>query len=278
MTNFSVPSNQSEQDAFKTTDKVNVVFHIWSRNGKPVEQFLGVNTITRRINANVVLFESGTEFLVCRKEVDAQNSDLHHIYLREINLGWRKNVIHWLNPQGQDNFVIDKFFRHAQFWDTLKDSQMMHKSHSLTSMAYFESPFFKISLEVCDNFKFVQTASRENENEMLVDGEDQIEPRHAGALFTQQLKIITDQMEKCNKVSVTIHESLKGDNEEETQTQIVKSFEECQVNCLFENNWQQGQVKICSNHPVFCDQLGIDFSNQFRMDQFDQSFMNELTK
>jgi len=42
--------------------------------------------------AKTILFSSGTEFLVCKR---VEKYHKVHIYLREINLGFSKNVVLW---------------------------------------------------------------------------------------------------------------------------------------------------------------------------------------
>ena len=129
--------------------------------------FIGAETLTEQLNAKVVLFESGCEFLVCRREIDPENATITHIYLREIGIGWMKNGLLWLDPNGPSNQIITKYMRHATYWDKLTENQIIFKTHSHTAMAYFKSPFFRIALEVCDSFKFAQKVSRENEDTII---------------------------------------------------------------------------------------------------------------
>lgn len=104
------------------SSEYNFVFHIYSQNGKPVDHFIGANTVTEKQNAVVLLFESGSEFLVCRRETDANNPNITHVYLREISLGWMKNSVLWLDDTADKNDMVDKYQRHATYWDVLKEN------------------------------------------------------------------------------------------------------------------------------------------------------------
>lgn len=77
-------------------DSDTVYFHIFSVNGKRVSEFLDIDSILDKMHANTVLFSSGTEFLVCKRE---QVGVTLHIYIREICLGFSKNVVFWCDDK-----------------------------------------------------------------------------------------------------------------------------------------------------------------------------------
>lgn len=99
MTEHTVQSFSDEQ-SFE--NKYNFIFHIYSKHGKPVNQFIGSGSATERMNSNVVLFESGSEFLVCATHKDQKNPSFTHVYMRQIDLGWSQHVIHWLDPKANE--------------------------------------------------------------------------------------------------------------------------------------------------------------------------------
>lgn len=115
------------------------------------------------------MFPPGTEFLVC-KRVEDRRSGVLHVYLREICLGWSKNVVLWCD----DKVVNGDGFANIRHWTRLKEHEdldeelwtLSHvlKSSSVLTRQYLKSQFFEISLAICHNLRFVQNAKRTNEN------------------------------------------------------------------------------------------------------------------
>ena len=87
-------------------------------------------------------------------------------------------------------------------------------------------------------------------------------------------------MANCNKVDVIIHESLSNDQEQngdQIQQDIMQAFQDCQEPCMDNNNWKDGQVKLCTSKEHFCHYLGLDFSH-FRDDQYLNTFTDDSKK
>ena len=79
-------------------------FHIKSVSGRTIRDFFPEGTIVDKAIRNTILFRSGTEFLVCKRE---QVGDVLNVYIREINLGFGKNVVLWCDDSlfTNDNFT-----------------------------------------------------------------------------------------------------------------------------------------------------------------------------
>lgn len=129
-------------------------------------------------------------------------------------------------------------------------------------MAYFESVFFKISLEICDTFKFIQNIWRVNEPMITKEGgPQQISTDHAGVIFLGQFKQLSNQLLNCSKIMVILHEPLdKEQNVDLVETNILQAFQDYSEDCLLDNNWMDGQVRICLTPDIFCHHSGLDFS------------------
>lgn len=66
-------------------------------------------------------------------------------------------------------------------------------------------------------------------------------------------------------------------DEEKVQNDVLLAFQECQETCIEQNDWHDGQIKLCTSKELFCHHLGLDFS-QYRDDQYLDSFMMQLQK
>ena len=86
--------------------------------------------------SNVILFPSGTEFLVCKREQVGMSL---HIYIREICLGFSKNVLLWCDDKlGSTEYI--KFHRWLRLKNNddkeLEITSHVHKSNSSVARAY----------------------------------------------------------------------------------------------------------------------------------------------
>ena len=133
--------------------KYNVCFHIYSIGGKSVSQFLIPGSAIMKATINTIIFPSGSEFLVCKRE---QVLDVTHIYIREVTLGLSRNAVMWID----ESALMDKMNNVYKFMSTAihDDEAETHtsyviKSSSITARSYFNSVFFKASLHIADSFK-----------------------------------------------------------------------------------------------------------------------------
>jgi len=84
-----------------------------------------------------------------------------HIYIREIELGFGKNVVFWLDDNIFDDINESKdWIRWATFNNFQQNVKFVCKSHSEFAEAYFKSEFFRISLLMCKRYKMIQNKTR----------------------------------------------------------------------------------------------------------------------
>lgn len=79
----------------------NVTFYIYSINGALIYNYLGNRSAVEKESGRTVLFPSGSEFLVCKVEMEGQGANAQYkIYLRNITLGLTQNqLILWTDDQ-----------------------------------------------------------------------------------------------------------------------------------------------------------------------------------
>ena len=93
-----------------------------------------------------VLFESGTEFLVCK--VEKCKHGKVHIYLRNVQLGLGESTtLMWTDDQIFTTARYEPFsqmlaMRFQESKSKEEDFQLIKKSTSLAAWAYLKSPFF----------------------------------------------------------------------------------------------------------------------------------------
>ena len=113
----------------------------------------------------VLLFRSGTEFLVCKRE---QVGETVHVHLREVNLGLGKNVVLWCDDSIRKSTFqkVLTWIREKQYSDQYNTlgTQYVFRTQSIITKAYCESLFFKLSIKMSENFRFIQNLNRASEN------------------------------------------------------------------------------------------------------------------
>ena len=82
------PEEDENFDQFRR-EHHNFCFHIFSKTGVIADIFQPIDA-----KDGTVLFRAGTEFLVCKRE---QINNITHIYMREVQLGFGKNILFWLD-------------------------------------------------------------------------------------------------------------------------------------------------------------------------------------
>lgn len=140
-------------------DSRNVTFYIYSTNGAQIYNYLGNYSYQEKGTGRTVLFNSGSEFLVCKVEKDGDEK--YNIYLRNITLGFTNNqTILWTDDScGSNKFInLNRMLNYrTQFRTEQKDQdfQVIFKSNSLFSRAYMDSAYFLISLALSNTFTFI---------------------------------------------------------------------------------------------------------------------------
>lgn len=157
----SVKFNPEENESIEKfrRDHHNFCFHIFSKAGVITDTF---QTHDRR--DGTVLFRAGSEFMVCKRE---ERDGITHIYIREVQLGFGQNVLFWLdhNVFKQDD-ECQQWIRYANYHCLRKDVKFILKSYTCTTLAYFKSIFFKISIQNINDamsYKLIQNRTRFNE-------------------------------------------------------------------------------------------------------------------
>ena len=76
----------------------NIVFHIYSVEGRMINAFLGFQSLVDIYAGKTVLFPSGSEFMVCKVDL---KDNVKHIYLRNIPLGLKNEatVVFWVDEK-----------------------------------------------------------------------------------------------------------------------------------------------------------------------------------
>lgn len=97
----------------------------------------------------MVLFNSGTEFLVCKVE---QKGNIKHVYVRNINLGFsNQHTVLWVDDQVFSTRYA-KYFAWINRARVKKDSQdrqdvqYVTKSFSIVAQAYIQSKLFQVAV------------------------------------------------------------------------------------------------------------------------------------
>lgn len=154
-------------DPSQYDQNANVHFHIYSQGGgRCVQQFLGAGSGVESATGHTILFPSGCEFLICKREED-NDQEVTHIYLREVSIGLSKQSalivdeeVYW--PKYN---TFHKQIREAKIDD--RGSQvptLVFKQQSQLAKAYFQSKLFEKALTICDTFKIIQSLERKNED------------------------------------------------------------------------------------------------------------------
>lgn len=170
------------------------------------------------------MFPSGCEFLVCNVVEDVI-SGVTNIYLREICLGFAKNVILWIADDLTDDKLVlhSKALRKQEHNDnTGFEGQYIMKTSSNIARAYLHSPLFKLSLHMSDSIKLIQNLQRLNENDINVDCQALILEKNASVKFMLDFKGKVDKLpvEQQRKITTAIYKS----NEEENIQEVIDEF------------------------------------------------------
>ena len=197
-------------DPSKYSEGTNVHFHIYSQGGgRCVQQFLGAGSGVESATGHTILFPSGCEFLVCKREED-KAAGLTHIYLREVSLGLSKRSAFLLDDEvyGPRHNIFHKWVRDARIEDKAGlVPALVFKQQSQLSKAYFQSKLFEKALTICDSYKIIQNLERKNEDAVVWNGESKIDWKLAGARFLNQLLCITEVLSSdlLKKMEVAIY-------------------------------------------------------------------------
>ena len=107
--------------------------------------------------------------MVCKRQ---WSRGVLKIHLREICLGFSKNVVLWCDDEITTSSILlrhSDYLAYQQFRDQeCMQTQYLYKTHSILTRAYLDSIFFKISLQIAENIVFVQNITRKNENMIKV--------------------------------------------------------------------------------------------------------------
>ena len=91
-----IPLGNVDQMEKYSKDK-NVTFYINSVNGAQIYDYLGHKSFTEKETGRTVLFQSGSEFIVCKVE---EKNGMTNIYLRNVQLGLSQGqTILWTDEQ-----------------------------------------------------------------------------------------------------------------------------------------------------------------------------------
>ena len=86
-----------------------------------------------------------------------------NIYLREIELGFSKNVVLICDDKCATSSILkEKLWMKLGQYNGNNTSYIL-KSRSVLAKKYFESIFFRMALAQCSSFRIVQNTNRENE-------------------------------------------------------------------------------------------------------------------
>ena len=153
------------------------------------------------MESKTILFVPGCDWLVCKVEDDPV-TNIKNIYIREVNLGISgvpgtsgRDIVLWL-----DDRILRPAYNRYHWWindwngrsmnPEVEHKQVILKTHSETAMAYLQSPFFRISLNMCRSFKIVQSQTRTNENLIRTSRHpSEVREEMAGPLFFEALKM-----------------------------------------------------------------------------------------
>jgi len=85
-----------------------------------------------------------------------EDTGITHVYCREIELGFGKNVVFWLDNNLFEEFNESKeWIRWASFNNFQQNVKFVCKTHSEFAVAYMRSEFFRISLIMCKRYKMI---------------------------------------------------------------------------------------------------------------------------
>ena len=91
-----------------------------------------------------------------------------HVYIREVCLGFGKNVVLWCDDGivTNSNYLrLHDWVQRRQFKDReCMQTQYVYKTQTLVAKAYIQSVLFRLSLSIAENYNFVQNLTRKNEN------------------------------------------------------------------------------------------------------------------
>lgn len=133
-----MPANAAGASNQQDNEQFNLCFHIRSVTGRTLRDFYPEGTIVDLATRSTILFRSGTEFMVCKRE---QKGEVLHVYIREICLGFGKNVVLWCD----DGVLTNSLYNRLHDWvgrRQFKDrecmaTQYVYKTQSLLMQAYF---------------------------------------------------------------------------------------------------------------------------------------------
>lgn len=132
---------------------------------------------------------------MCHRAEDV-TSGITHIYLREIELGFAKNMVLWVSDdlEGDQLALFQSAQRKAEHNDVNGfDAHYVYKTNSNVARAYMYSSIFKVSMHLCDSFKVIQNLERLNENDINVDNGALVQERFAATRFDQDFKNKVDK-------------------------------------------------------------------------------------
>lgn len=251
-------------------DEQTVFFHIYSNSGKKVTEFLDYNSILYRMLGNVILFASGSEFLVCKREIIGEAL---HIYLREICLGFSKSVVLWCDDKLASNeyFKYHRWLRMKNIDDEDDMTAHVHKSNSSVAKAYIKSDFFKLSVAMCKSFRFLQSAERANENIVRFGADRKVIPESmAGARLLKEFKEVIQSFDTTmttNKLESGIYINDKKANEEQVKKAFIE--EDGNKNLLLDMVGKRVKVMMAKTQQ---DQFASFIRAKVHNNQFDLNF------
>ena len=114
-----------------------VVFHVYSYSGKSLQAFFG-NSGEQQMET--IAFLAGTEFLICKRTREYCGG-LHvvNIFLREIQVGFNKQPVLWLDDKCHGSKVVNDKIRQLQFNHFDSDLKFITKSSSELALAFLKS-------------------------------------------------------------------------------------------------------------------------------------------
>lgn len=121
--------------------------------------------------SNIIL-KAGSYFLVThtiQEKISPFNLPIMHVYMRQIEIGFAKNVGLWLDDNLFKEVNNQKWLSLAKFNCFDKNIRIVQKSHSLTAAAWIQSKFFEVTLHTCNIFKVIQDKVRANETKIICD-------------------------------------------------------------------------------------------------------------
>lgn len=86
----------NDDAAVSQNKNMNATFHIYSTEGRSISTYIGFNTPLDQATGKTILFPSGSQFLVCKREIVENQL---HIYLRQVNLGLGHSIMFWADEK-----------------------------------------------------------------------------------------------------------------------------------------------------------------------------------